>query len=45
MIYTDKKMVLEIIKSFEKYNKIFIVFGSAHAVCQERALRKLFENF
>ncbi len=40
----DRKIVSDIIKVFEKYNKVFIVYGASHAVMQEPALRKFFES-
>lgn len=40
----DRKIVSDIIKAFEKYNKVFIVYGASHAVMQEPALKKFFES-
>jgi hypothetical protein len=37
-------MVEKIAEYAQKYDKIFVVFGGSHAVVQEPALKKVFEN-
>lgn len=43
-VFRDRQIVREIAEALKTYNKIFVVYGSTHAVVQEPALRKLFEN-
>ncbi|MBP6914270.1 hypothetical protein KBB74_02145 [Candidatus Parcubacteria bacterium] len=42
--FRDKHIFEEIAKGKEKYNKLFVVYGSGHAVSQEPALKALFEK-
>lgn len=44
-IMRDRKIVSEIAETFKTYKKIFVVYGSSHAVMQEPALRRLFKSF
>lgn len=43
--YRDAYMVNYIQKQLKTYNRLFVVFGTTHAVRQEPALRKMFDEF
>lgn len=44
-LFRDRYIVERIAEGLEKYNRLFIVYGSAHAVKQEMALRELMKMF
>ncbi len=43
-LFRDRNIVIEIAKTLETHNRIFVVYGASHAVMEEPALRKLFEE-
>ena len=42
--FRDIHMIAQLAEYFQKYKRVFIVFGASHAVMQEPALRKLLEQ-
>jgi len=43
-LFRDRKIVGDIAEAFKTHKRVFVVYGSSHAVMQEPALKMLFEQ-